>query len=64
MAIEIAPTGRGILLVIAIILAVAIWLQTSGALLTLGVIVVAVAVATLLFWGVGARVLRRISGVR
>lgn len=64
MAIEVAPTGRSILLTAAIILTILIWMQTSGALLTLAVIAVAVAVVTLLAWGGGTRLLRRIAGAR
>lgn len=64
MPVEFSPNGRGLLVITAILLTFLIWLQTSGAWLTLAVIVVGVTIATLLFWGVGTRVVRRVGGLR
>lgn len=64
MAIEFSPGGRGILILAAAVVVLLIWMQTSGALLTLGVVAVVVAVATLLVWGIVTRIARRVAGGR
>ncbi|MFW5911654.1 MAG: hypothetical protein ACOCQV_02840 [Halolamina sp.] len=64
MAIEFSPGGRGILILVATAVVIVVWLQTSGAMLTLGVIAVVIAIVTLLLWGVGVRIARRAAGGR
>ncbi len=64
MAIELSPGGRGILLIGALALALLIWMQTSGSWVTLGLLLVAVGIVTLLLWGAGTRIVRRVAGVR
>lgn len=64
MPLEVSPNGRALLVLTAILLTFLVWFQTSGAWLTLLVIAVTVTVATLLLWGVGTRVVRRVGGMR
>ncbi len=64
MALEFSPGGRGILLIGALALALLIWMQTSGSWVTLGLLLVGVGIVTLLLWGAGTRIVRRVAGVR
>ncbi|NHX37812.1 MULTISPECIES: hypothetical protein [Halolamina] len=64
MALEFSPGGRGILLIGALALALLIWMQTSGSWVTLSLLLVAVGIVTLLLWGAGTRIVRRVAGVR
>ncbi|QZP37077.1 hypothetical protein [Halobaculum magnesiiphilum] len=64
MAVEFSPNGRGMIVVIALLATAVIWSQTSGSPLTLLVIASVIAVAALLTWGLGTRVMRRVGGMR
>ncbi len=63
MALEFSPNGRGLLILVAVLLTLVIWMYTSGALLTLVVLAIGVAIITLLFWGFGTRLTRWIGGL-
>jgi len=63
MAFEFSPNGRGLLILIALLLTVVIWMYTSGALLTLVVLAVFVGIITLLLWGFGTRLTRWVGGL-
>lgn len=62
MAIEIQPSGRGILLFFGLLVVLVIGSQTSGALLTLGLLVVIVGVSLYLLYVAGVRVTRYLTG--
>lgn len=63
MAIDISPTARGVLALIVVLLAVGIWLFSSGALLTLVFILAVLALAAYLLWAIGLRITRRLAGM-
>lgn len=62
MSVDIEPSGRTLLVAIALFLVLAIWLFSSGSLLTLLFLAVVIGVAALLLWAGGVRVARWLTG--
>lgn len=63
MAVDISPTARGMLALTVVILAVAVWLFSSGSLLTLLFILGVLALIAYLLWALGLRLTRRLAGM-
>lgn len=64
MALEVSPSGRGLLVIVGFLLALAVFTQTSGYWLTGVVILLVTAIALLFVWGAGTRLLRWVGGIR
>ncbi len=64
MALEVSPSGRGMLVIGGLLLGLAVFTQTSGYWLTGVVILVVTALVLLVVWGAGTRLLRWVGGIR
>jgi hypothetical protein len=62
MALELNPSGRGLLVGFGIALIVGLWLYSSGALLTLVALAVIVTGSLYLLWVLFIRMTRRLAG--
>jgi len=64
VALEVSPSGRGMLVIGGLLLGLAVFTQTSGYWLTGVVILVVTALVLLVVWGAGTRLLRWVGGIR
>ena len=62
MAIELQPTGRGLLVLAGLLVFIVIAMYTSGSLLTLGLLAAIIGLAIYLTWIGGVRITRYLMG--